>query len=235
MAACPSSARRRSRRSHPSARSTSPAPRRASRPACGSACCSSPQRYLEPIAEAQHDLFLTCPPLMAELFKLWQGNGTAQRLAQRQRVEARARQDLARDILGNREYRTQPTSYHLWLPLPPPWRTSQFVAAAEGARRGGRSGLGVRGRPRPGAARGARLAQRREQPRAPRARAADPGAAARRAACPPSRGHLTRRLLGGPRRPAHPRAHRLSEPVLAVEGSRNAGDCGYGLLQLSRS
>jgi DNA-binding transcriptional MocR family regulator len=90
----------------------------------------APQRYLEPIAEAQHDLFLTCPPLMAELFKLWQGNGTAQRLAQRQLVEARARQELARDVLGNREYRTQPTSYHLWLPLPPPWRTSQFVAAA---------------------------------------------------------------------------------------------------------
>lgn len=89
-----------------------------------------PQRYLEPIAEAQHDLFLTCAPLMAELFKLWQGDGTAQHLAQRQLVEARARQDLARDILGNREYRTQPTSYHIWLPLPPPWRTAQFVAAA---------------------------------------------------------------------------------------------------------
>jgi DNA-binding transcriptional MocR family regulator len=90
----------------------------------------SPQRYLEPIAAAQHDLFLTCPPLMAELFKLWQGDGTALRLAQRQLVEARARHDLAREILGNRSYRAQPTSYHLWLPLPPPWRTSQFVAAA---------------------------------------------------------------------------------------------------------
>jgi DNA-binding transcriptional MocR family regulator len=89
-----------------------------------------PQRYLEPIAEAQHDLFLTCPPLMAELFKLWLGNGTASRLAQRQLVEARARQDLAREVLGNRSYRAQPTAYHLWLPLPPPWRTSQFVATA---------------------------------------------------------------------------------------------------------
>ena len=33
-------------------------------------------------------------------------------------------------ILGNRSYRAQPTSYHLWLLLPPPWRSSQFVAAA---------------------------------------------------------------------------------------------------------
>jgi DNA-binding transcriptional MocR family regulator len=90
----------------------------------------SPQRYLEPIAAAQHDLFLTCPPLVAELFKLWHGNGTAQHLAQRQLVEARVRQDLAREILGNRSYRAQPTAYHVWLPLPPPWRTSQFVATA---------------------------------------------------------------------------------------------------------
>jgi DNA-binding transcriptional MocR family regulator len=90
----------------------------------------SPQRYLEPIAEAQHDLFLTCPPLMAELFKLWQSDGTAARLAQRQVVEARARQELAREFLGNRSYLAQPTAYHLWLPLPAPWRTSQFVAAA---------------------------------------------------------------------------------------------------------
>jgi DNA-binding transcriptional MocR family regulator len=90
----------------------------------------SPQRCFEAIAAAQHDLFLTCPPLMAELFKLWLCNGTAARLAQRQQVEARARQDLARDILGNRSYRAQPIAYHLWLPLPPPWRTSQFVAAA---------------------------------------------------------------------------------------------------------
>ena len=130
MAACPSSARRRSRRSHPSAPIYITSASKSVAPGLRLGMLLCPQRYLEPIAEAQHDLFLTCPPLMAELFKLWQGNGTAQRLAQRQLVEARARQDLAREILGNREYRTQPTSYHLWLPLPPPWRTSQFVAAA---------------------------------------------------------------------------------------------------------
>jgi DNA-binding transcriptional MocR family regulator len=89
-----------------------------------------PQPYQQPIAEVQHDLFLTCPPLMAELFKLWLGDGTALRLAQRQLVEARIRQELARDVLGNRDYRAQPTAYHLWLPLPAPWRTSQFVASA---------------------------------------------------------------------------------------------------------
>jgi DNA-binding transcriptional MocR family regulator len=90
----------------------------------------SPQRFLQAIAEAQHDLFLTCPPLMAELFKLWVGDGTAERLARRQSIEARARQELAREILSPRRYQAGPSSYHIWLPLPPPWRTSQFVAAA---------------------------------------------------------------------------------------------------------
>jgi DNA-binding transcriptional MocR family regulator len=90
----------------------------------------SPSAYLQPIADVQHDLFLTCPPLMPELFKLWLRNGTAERLAQRQCVEARARQDLARQILAGHSYDAQPTTYHIWLPLPAPWRTSQFVAAA---------------------------------------------------------------------------------------------------------
>lgn len=89
----------------------------------------SPAKLLERIADAQHDLFLTCPPLMAELFAHWLQNGTADRLARSQRLEAAARQELAREILGGHRYHAQPTSYHLWLPLPPPWRTTEFAAA----------------------------------------------------------------------------------------------------------
>ncbi len=90
---------------------------------------ASPAALLQRILEAQHDLFLTCPPLMAELFRHWVANGTADRLARAQRLEAAARQALARDLLGRHRYHAQPTSYHLWLPLPPPWRTSEFTAA----------------------------------------------------------------------------------------------------------
>ena len=54
---------------------------------------------------------------------------TAEQLAARQRAEAAVRQRLAREILGHRAYQTQPTSYHLWLPLPAPWRTTEFTAA----------------------------------------------------------------------------------------------------------
>jgi DNA-binding transcriptional MocR family regulator len=90
---------------------------------------ASPEPLLQRIADAQHDLFLTCAPLMAELFRHWLGNGMADRLAKRQRIEAAARQELARDLLRRHDYRAQPTSYHIWLPLPPPWRTAGFVAA----------------------------------------------------------------------------------------------------------
>jgi DNA-binding transcriptional MocR family regulator len=89
----------------------------------------SPEHLLEPIAHAQHDLFLTCPPLMAELFARLVLDGTAERLAARQRAEAALRQHLAREILEDRPYQAQPTSYHLWLPLPAPWRTTAFVEA----------------------------------------------------------------------------------------------------------
>jgi DNA-binding transcriptional MocR family regulator len=66
---------------------------------------------------------------MAELFARLVTDGTAERLAARQRVEAAARQRLAGEILAGRPHRTQPTSYHLWLPLPAPWRTTEFTAA----------------------------------------------------------------------------------------------------------
>jgi DNA-binding transcriptional MocR family regulator len=87
----------------------------------------SPEPLFERIANAQHDLFLTCPPLMAELFMRLLADGTAERLAARQRLEAATRQRIAREVLGARAYRAQPTSYHLWLPLPAPWRTTEFI------------------------------------------------------------------------------------------------------------
>jgi DNA-binding transcriptional MocR family regulator len=87
----------------------------------------SPASLHERIADAQHDLFLTCPPLLAELFRYWVANGTADQLARRQRLEAGARQRVAHEALGSHHYRAQPTSYHLWLPLPPPWRTAEFL------------------------------------------------------------------------------------------------------------
>ena len=64
---------------------------------------------------------------MAELFTRLVADGTAEQLAARQRQEAAVRQQIAREVLGARAYRAQPTSYHLWLPLPPPWRATEFI------------------------------------------------------------------------------------------------------------
>ena len=86
-----------------------------------------PPQLVQRLLDAQHDLFLTCPPLMAELFTHLLRDGTAEQLAARQRQEAAVRQQLAREVLGRQPYVAQPTSYHLWLPLPPPWRTTEFV------------------------------------------------------------------------------------------------------------
>jgi len=86
-----------------------------------------PPHLLSPLADAQHDLFLTCPPLMAELFAELVRDGTAERLGLRQRQEAALRQDLARQALAGHAYVAQPSGFHVWLPLPPPWRTMEFV------------------------------------------------------------------------------------------------------------
>ena len=88
----------------------------------------APAALYPPIADAQHDLFLICPPLMAEVFRHWVANGTAERLAEQQRLEARARQGIAREILAGHAFQTVPGSYHLWLSLPAPWRTAEFIA-----------------------------------------------------------------------------------------------------------
>jgi DNA-binding transcriptional MocR family regulator len=87
----------------------------------------SPPHLVQRLADAQHDLFLTCPPLLAELFTQLLRDGTAEQLAARQRQEAMKRQRLAREMLGAHALVAQPASYHVWLPLPPPWRTAEFI------------------------------------------------------------------------------------------------------------
>ena len=89
----------------------------------------APEQLFDRLADAQSDLFLTCPALMAALFTQWLDDGTADDLVERQRAEATARQALAADCLEGIDYDAEPLSYHLWLPLPDPWRSSTFVEA----------------------------------------------------------------------------------------------------------
>src|ERR1700716_1339254 len=57
-------------------------------------------------------------------------DGTAAELARLKRVDAQQRQKIAVACLAGFEIQTNPKSYHLWLTLPPHWRSQTFVAAA---------------------------------------------------------------------------------------------------------
>jgi DNA-binding transcriptional MocR family regulator len=73
----------------------------------------------------------TVPPLMAEIAARLIRDGSANGFAAIQRDEARARQQLAQDILGHGPGLVTPSAgQHLWLRLPEPWRREVFVAEA---------------------------------------------------------------------------------------------------------
>ena len=57
-------------------------------------------------------------------------DGTAAELSRLKRIDASRRQQIAAKCLSGFEVQTNPKSYHLWLTLPPHWRSQTFVAAA---------------------------------------------------------------------------------------------------------
>lgn len=68
-------------------------------------------------------------PLLAELASEWIERGEADAMVAWKREETSARHAVALRILG-RWMPGMPPSFHLWLPLPEPWRTEEFVAQA---------------------------------------------------------------------------------------------------------
>ena len=67
------------------------------------------------------------PPLMAEIASRWIDNGTADAILRRKRAQAAERQKLAARILKTSGSDAHPSGYHLWLPLPEPWRGADFA------------------------------------------------------------------------------------------------------------
>ena len=74
-------------------------------------------------------------PLMTALLAGWIQDGTARRVLEAVRTEARARQELARALLP--ESAAHPNGLHIWLPLPPHWDRHRLMEAAR------ERGLGV--------------------------------------------------------------------------------------------
>jgi DNA-binding transcriptional MocR family regulator len=58
------------------------------------------------------------------------GDGTASELVRLKRIDAQRRQQLAAERLAGFKFQADSKSYHLWLTLPPQWRSQTFVAAA---------------------------------------------------------------------------------------------------------
>ncbi len=66
-------------------------------------------------------------PLTVALATRWIGDGTADMILRVIRAETAARQKLAAAILPADSFRADPLSFHLWVPLPPPWTRSAFI------------------------------------------------------------------------------------------------------------
>jgi DNA-binding transcriptional MocR family regulator len=67
-------------------------------------------------------------PLPAAIASHLIESGQAHAIAEGHRAEARARQRIARDILGTQAILAYPNAFHIWLGLPEPWRRDEFVA-----------------------------------------------------------------------------------------------------------
>ena len=67
--------------------------------------------------------------LSGEIASRWVENGTALRLLEIQREEARARQAIAREVLGDSIASTHPLALCAWLRLPPHWSEDGLVRA----------------------------------------------------------------------------------------------------------
>jgi DNA-binding transcriptional MocR family regulator len=88
----------------------------------------APAELVPAVGDALHATSWTSPSLMGEIATMLIRDGTADKFVTWHRQESLARQALARDLLGLGDDRPLRPSYHLWLPLPAPWRAQDFAA-----------------------------------------------------------------------------------------------------------
>jgi DNA-binding transcriptional MocR family regulator len=84
------------------------------------------------VAQIERSIWATtwmAAPIAAEIATIWIEDGTADRIAAAQRVEAAARQAIARDVFGDLAVGNHPHALHFWLELPDPWRGESFARA----------------------------------------------------------------------------------------------------------
>jgi DNA-binding transcriptional MocR family regulator len=89
-----------------------------------------PGAMVERIAVLVLRTVVNAPPAMAELATSLITDGVAGRIVEWKRKEIAARQAIATRILAGLPLQTHPMSPHVWMRLPEPWRTENFVSRA---------------------------------------------------------------------------------------------------------
>jgi len=84
----------------------------------------------EQMRESLQATALMPAPLMVALATRWLQTGVGDKIILAIRNEARGRQAMAAKILKGVTYQSQPNAHHLWLPMPPHWRRTDFVSYA---------------------------------------------------------------------------------------------------------
>jgi len=88
-----------------------------------------PAQHVDRVAAAIRASTWLTSPLLAELVTEWIASGEADEMVEWKRSETTVRYQLAREVLAP-WLPSGPVSFHLWLPIPEPWRTEAFVAQA---------------------------------------------------------------------------------------------------------
>jgi DNA-binding transcriptional MocR family regulator len=91
---------------------------------------AAPPDTLERLTSSLWAITYMASPFMAEVAALCIRNGSAERMVEAKRREARARQELAASILKETTSLSDPHGFHLWLQLPDPWRSEDFASQA---------------------------------------------------------------------------------------------------------
>ncbi|MBT3360579.1 MAG: PLP-dependent aminotransferase family protein [Rhodospirillales bacterium] len=90
----------------------------------------TPPGMTEPVSSAERAMNWMTSPITAEIMTRWIEDGTAAELVRWHRRESRARLEIAERVLKDFAFDSTPGSYHLWLPLPPPWQAEEFTEKA---------------------------------------------------------------------------------------------------------
>jgi DNA-binding transcriptional MocR family regulator len=89
---------------------------------------AAPQWLSKLAASMRADCWMVAP-LLPQIATDWIESGVAEQLIAAQRAAIGERLAVALPLLKGLDYRSDPESPLIWLPLPEPWRASQFSAA----------------------------------------------------------------------------------------------------------